>query len=241
MKRIKTYSEILNYLKEDKIVYEKAMSPEKIANLKRLKDSGDFKSILKILNDDINLILNKCKDLSYDDIGYSMNDDIITISYGKHIHTLLSILKDKIENYSTDDIDEKIFGGGWKDLFLEIEIDKKNLNKIDIINSLPNFMKNIGLGKKIYKKIIKDFEFISSFDGYEPSLDSSMVWESLANDKEIFTFTNDENIISFWYELNYETIIEKLSKFYKNKGFIQFDDDFLIKFNLSDKEMNNLI
>jgi hypothetical protein len=241
MKRIKTYSEILNYLKEDKIVYEKAMSPEKIANLKRLKDSGDFKSILKILNDDINLILNKCKDLSYDDIGYSMNDDIITISYGKHIHTLLSILKDKIENYSTDDIDEKIFGGGWKDLFLEIEIDKKNLNKIDIINSLPNFMKNIGLGKKIYKKIIKDFGFISSFDGYEPSLDSSMVWESLANDKEIFTFTNDENIISFWYELNYETIIEKLSKFYKNKGFIQFDDDFLIKFNLNDKEMNNLI
>ncbi len=241
MKRIKTYSEILNYLKEDKIVYEKAMSPEKIANLKRLKDSGDFKSILKILNDDSNLILNKCKDLSYDDIGYSMNDDIITISYGKHIHTLLSILKDKIENYSTDDIDEKIFGGGWKDLFLEIEIDKKNLNKIDIINSLPNFMKNIGLGKKIYKKIIKDFGFISSFDGYEPSLDSSMVWESLANDKEIFTFTNDENIISFWYELNYETIIEKLSKFYKNKGFIQFDDDFLIKFNLNDKEMNNLI
>jgi len=241
MKIIKTYSEILNYLKEDKIVYEKAMSPEKIANLKRLKDSGDFKSILKILNDDINLILNKCRDLSYDDIGYSMNDDIITISYGKHIHTLLSILKDKIENYSTDDIDEKIFGGGWKDLFLEIEIDKKNLNKIDIINSLPNFMKNIGLGKKIYKKIIKDFGFISSFDGYEPSLDSSMVWESLANDKEIFTFTNDENIISFWYELNYETIIEKLSKFYKNKGFIQFDDDFLIKFNLNDKEMNNLI
>jgi hypothetical protein len=44
-----------------------------------------------------------------------------------------------------------------------------------------------------------------------------MVWESLANDKEIFTFTNDENIISFWYELIYETIIEKLSKFYKNK------------------------
>ena len=66
-------------------------------------------------------------------------------------------------------------------------------------------MKYIGLGKKIYKKIIKDFGFISSFDGYEPSLDSSMVWESLANDKEIFTFTNDENIISFWYELNYET------------------------------------
>ena len=44
-------------------------------------------------------------------------------------------------------------------------------NKIDILNGLPNFMKKLGLGKKIYKKLIKDFGYISSFSGYNPSIE----------------------------------------------------------------------
>ena len=68
-----------------------------------------------------------------------------------------------------------------------------------------------------------------------------MVWESLANDKDLFTFSNDENLISFWNELEYETIIEKLKEFCEHSGNVQFDDDFLTKYNLSENDLKILI
>jgi len=241
MNKIKPYSEMLESSKNSKRIFEQAMAPEKVSKLKRLKDAGDVKGVLKELKNDIQDIQKKLEELECDDIEYSYKDGIITILYTNNMMTLLSILKGKIREYSSEEIDQKIFGGGWKELFLEIELDQDMLNRIDIINGLPNFIKGIGLGRKIYKKIIKDFGFISSFDGYEPSLDSSMVWESIAKDKEIFTFTNNENIISFWYDINYEIIIEKLKEFYVNKGDIQFDDDFLIKYNLTDLKLVKLL
>jgi hypothetical protein len=159
MKTIKTYSEILESHRESKLIFEKSMSSEKITNLKRLKDSGDLKSILKLLNVEIEEILDKCRIIEYDNIDYTYEDDIITILYANNIMTSLSILKGKIKEYSSDEINERIFGGGWKDIFLQIELDSNMLNRIDIMNGLPNFMKGIGLGKKIYKKLIKDFGY----------------------------------------------------------------------------------
>ena len=241
MKKIKSYGEMLESIKSSKRIVEKAMSPEKISKLKRLKDAGDFKGVLKELKTDIDDICKMVKEIDWNDIDYSYKNDIITILYKNNIMTSLSILKGKIKEYSSDEIDEKIFGVGWEELFLEIELDKDILNKIDIINDLPNFMKGLGLGKKIYKKLIYDFGYISSFNGYEPSLDSSMVWESLARDSDLFTFSNDENLISFWNDLDYNIIIEKLKEFYENKGTIQLDDDFLKKYNLTDLKLNNLI
>jgi hypothetical protein len=215
----------------------------KLPNLKRLKDSGDLKSILKLLNVEIEEILDKCRIIEYDNIDYTYEDDIITILYANNIMTSLSILKGKIKEYSSDEINERIFGGGWKDIFLQIELDSNMLNRIDIMNGLPNFMKGIGLGKKIYKKLIKDFNYISTFDGYEPSIDSSMVWESLAKDDDIFTFTNDENIICFWNDYSYNDTIEKLKYFYKDSDInnAQFDDTFLNRYNLTDDSLGEIL
>jgi hypothetical protein len=243
MKTIKTYSEILESHRESKLIFEKSMSSEKITNLKRLKDSGDLKSILKLLNVEIEEILDKCRIIEYDNIDYTYEDDIITILYANNIMTSLSILKGKIKEYSSDEINERIFGGGWKDIFLQIELDSNMLNRIDIMNGLPNFMKGIGLGKKIYKKLIKDFNYISTFDGYEPSIDSSMVWESLAKDDDIFTFTNDENIICFWNDYSYNDTIEKLKYFYKDSDInnAQFDDTFLNRYNLTDDSLGEIL
>ena len=241
MKKIYTYEEILKSIKNSKRIFEQAMTPEKISKLKRLKDAGDVKGVLKELQIDIDDICKKVKELEWNDINYSYKNDIITILYINNIMTSLSILKGNIKEYSSDEIDERIFGGDWKELFLEIELDKDMLNRIDIMNGLPLFMKGLGLGKKIYKKLICDFGYISSYNGYEPSLDSSMVWESLVQDTELFTFSSDENLISFWNELEYETIIEKLKLFCKHKGNIQFDDDFLNKYNLSETSLKTLL
>jgi hypothetical protein len=144
-------------------------------------------------------------------------------------------------NSGGDEIIDRIFPDGSDDMLLEIEIDDKLLNRIDIINSMPLFITGIGLGKKIYKKLIKDFNYISTFSGYEPSIDSSMVWDSIARDEDIFTFTNDDNIISFWNDYSYNDIISKLKIFYKTLGSYEFDDNFLNQYKLTEESLYDII
>ena len=235
MKRIKSYSQILETVRERVSIMEMALDPDRLKNIKRLKEAGDVANSLKELKPTLDRIINICKDINYDDIVYSYKNDIVKISFNSIVFVLLATLKNDL-NILGDEVQQRIFGDGYDDIYLEVELDSELLNKIDIINGLPNFMKGIGLGKKIYKKLIKDFGFISSFNGYEPSLDSSMVWRSLTTDSEIFTFINNENIISFWNGLDYYLIVEKLKIFYEEKGVIQIDDDFLKKYELSEKE-----
>jgi hypothetical protein len=235
MKVLKSYSQILESIRERVSITEMALNPDRLDNLKRFKDAGDISSSLKLIKPTLDRIINICKDTNYDDIVYSYKNDIVKISFNSIVFVLLATLKNDL-NILGDEIQQRIFGDGYDDIYLEVELDKDLLNKIDIMNGLPNFMKGIGLGKKIYKKLIKDFGFISSFNGYEPSLDSSMVWRSLATDSEIFTFTNDENIISFWNDLNYDLILEKLKLFYEQIGDIQIDNHFLKKYELSEEE-----
>jgi hypothetical protein len=235
MKVIKSYSEILESVRERVSITEKALNPDRLDNIKRFKEDGDISNSLKELKPTLNRIINICKDINYDDIVYSYKNDIVKISFNSIVFVLLATLKNDL-NILGDEIQQRIFGDGYDDIYLEVELDKDLLNRIDIMIGLPNFMKGIGLGKKIYKKLIKDFGFISSFYGYEPSLDSSMVCRSLSTDSEIFTFINDENIISFWNDLNYDLIVENLKLFYEKKGNIQIDDDFLKKYELSEEE-----
>lgn len=240
MKKIKSYSQILDSIKERVSIMEMALNPERIDKVKRFKDAGDISNSLKLIQPSLDKVVDICRNINYDDINYSYKNDLVKVSYNSVVLVLLATLKNDTDILG-DEVHQRIFGDGYDDIYLEIEIDSELFNRIDIINGLPNFMKGIGLGKKIYKKLIKDFGFISSFNGYEPSLESSMVWRSLATDSEIFTFTNDDNIIGFWSDLDYNLIIQKLKLFYQKKGKIQIDDDFLKKNELSEKELISLI
>lgn len=240
MKKIKSYSQILDSVKERVSIMEMALNPKRIDKVKRFKDAGDISNSLKLIQPSLDKVVDICRNINYDDINYSYKNDLVKVSYNSVVLVLLATLKNDTDILG-DEVHQRIFGDGYDDIYLEIEIDSELLNRIDIINGLPNFMKGIVLGKKIYKKLIKDFGFISSFNGYEPSLESSMVWRSLATDSEIFTFTNDDNIISFWSDLDYNLIIQKLKLFYQKKGKIQIDDDFLKKNELSEKELISLI
>jgi len=240
MKKIKSYSQILDSVKERVSIMEMALNPERIDKVKRFKDAGDISNSLKLIQPSLDKVVDICRNINYDDINYSYKNDIVKVSYNSVVLVLLATLKNDTD-ILVDELHQRIFGDGYDDIYLEIEIDSELLNRIDIINGLPNFMKGLGLGKKIYKKLIKDFGFISSFNGYEPSLESSMVWRSLAMDSDIFSFINDDNIISFWNDLEYDLIIQKLKLFYQKKGNIQIDDDFLKKNELSEKELISLI
>lgn len=235
-KNIKTYKQILESIKERKSITEQALDPKRLDKIKRLRDSNDISLSLKEIKPLVDRIVNICVSIDFDDLEYSHKRDIISFSYISPVFLLLATLKDDCKGLGSD-VYDRIYIDGYDDISLEIEVDEDMLNRIDIINGLPNFMKGIGLGKKIYKKLIKDFGYISSFNGYDPSLDSYMVWNSIARDKDIFTFINDENIISFWNEIDYDIIIEKLKIFYISSGNREIDDDFLLRYNKTENEL----
>lgn len=236
------YNNVEKSIEEGITIIEKALNSDDIKKIKRLKKSSDISNILKSIDTLSNKIVTMLSEIDFNQIKLTIKTgNYIEVSYTKNINVELINLNDELSGVENKKIKDLFFKDGYDDLFLQIELDNDNLNKIDIINGLPNFIKNIGLGKKIYKKLIKDFGFISSFSGFKPSLDSDMVWKSIANDKEIFTFSNDDNLISFWNNLEYEFIIEKLKIFYNNKGSIQIDDDFISKFKLTKEEFLNVI
>lgn len=227
-KEIKSYDNFLSNIK----IYEKALDSDQIKSLRRLKDSGNVSDILKKLKEISDNIKELCFNINYDQISFIVKKgDFLSTSYTKEINSLLLILEGEIMDVDVE-VYDRFFGDGYDEMFLNIQLDESNLNRIDIINGLPNFLKNIGLGKKIYKKLIKDLGYVSSFSGYEPSLDSSMVWKSIVSDNDMFSFTNNENIISFWNDLDKDFIIDKLKIFFEYKGKIQIDKDFLKKYDL---------
>ena len=96
---------------------------------------------------------------------------------------------------------------------------------------------NISVPTTRYKKLIKDLNFLSSLSGYQPSINSNMVWSSILDDKEIYSFLNGDNIISFYHTYSYKKICDKLKTFYEYKNSkIILDDDFCIRYNIQDRD-----
>ncbi len=56
-----------------------ALNPDRLENIKRLKDAGDISNSLKELKPTLNRIINICKDINYDDIVYSYKNNIAKI------------------------------------------------------------------------------------------------------------------------------------------------------------------
>jgi len=238
---MKKYSQYLNQLYNNKLLYERSIKPELKNNINRLKEVNDFKGILKEINIIISDIVLLSKNIQYDNIRYTINDNEIEINYTPELSALLLNFKNILIDLQDDwDLMNKIFQDGYRDIFLEITL-KGKFNQIDILNGLPNFMKGLGLGQKIYKKLIKDFNFISSFYGVEPSIDSDMVWNKIVDDKEIYSFINDNNFVSFWNDIEFDTIIKKLKEFYKISGNKIYDNDFCIKYNMTQEELEKII
>lgn len=225
----------LEKIENNKKIYEMSSNRTKVDQAKRFKRSGDYKGALNIINDLINILKDNIKKLNYDDIKYDrIKDDHIIqiiIYYNPTIRSNMNDIRDCLleQGDNSDILNYKIFGEGSHNFNLEIDIRVDQLNNMDVINELPIFMKGLGLGKKIYKKLIKDFGYISSI-GHESSEGSNMVWHSLTEDKELYNFINNDNIIVFFNDINYEMIMEKLKLFFNNNGHWLVDDDFIEKY-----------
>lgn len=218
------------------IIVEKSINNDIYSNIKKWKNAKDYKTILKNCKELISKIKNDLKDINFNNIKYTNDDNIIEIYYNSEIIKLLNELL--LITKSNKDISSDLFNDTFYSSTLEIEIDDSiDVNRIDIINELPNFLRGIGLGKKIYKKLIKDLNFLSSLSGYQPSINSNMVWSSILDDKEIYSFLNGDNIISFYHTYSYKKICDKLKTFYEYKNSkIILDDDFCIRYNIQDRD-----
>lgn len=226
----------LERLENNKKIFEMSLNKDNIEKVKRFKRSNDYKGALNVINELIDTLRKNIQNLNYDQIRYDRRKDgyiiQIVVFYNPIIRANINDIRECILEFGeySDLLNDKIFRDGTHDFNLEIDIRTNILNKIDIINELPIFMKGLGLGKKIYKKLIKDFGYISSTGG-KYSDESSMVWHSLSEDKEIYTFvSNDDNIISFFNDVDYEIIMEKLEIFFKDSTKIIVDDDFIEKY-----------
>ncbi len=243
MRLIRTYSDQLNDLKKLRL-NEKSLSEEKRNTIKRFRDAGDYKSLLSEFSTMIDDIKNVAPNIHYDNINYDEKSiDDIDILYDNDLYIMITDLKREVVGNRNKKLEFDLFGSDYniREIFLNISLDEKRLNKIDVNNSLPPFLRNCGLGVKIYKKIIKDFDYISSFNSNKASIWSSMVFKSLTSDTELFTFTNDDNIIIFWNEYPYDDIINKLKKFYKIPGDMVFDDDFLNRYNINEEVFREML
>ena len=68
MKVIKSYSQILESVKERVSIMEMALNPDRLENIKRFKEAGDISNSLKELKPTLDRIVNICRDINYDDI-----------------------------------------------------------------------------------------------------------------------------------------------------------------------------
>jgi hypothetical protein len=235
----KTYEDYSRSLETYNSITEMALSPLDISNMEKLRLAKKYSDIIKKYEEAINNLKDICSNLNYNDIEWRFIG-YYEVYFTKQISKILSKILDDLSDEDEEVID-KINRDGYDDPHVDIEINEKTLNKIDIINGLPNFLQGLGLGKKLYKKFIKELGYISSWSGGDVNLDSSMVWKSLASDNDLFMFCNDNNIICFWSDLGYDTIMIKLREFYYKKGNMIIDADFLKKYSMSKEDVINLL
>lgn len=239
MNKIKKYKEFIN---------EKSLNNNKNNKINRFKDGDKYINTLKKLTDLKNNIKNELIDIDYNEIKYKEDGDFV-ISFNNKVKKLLSQYYNMCGELEDDEHYYKLIDnidiGDVDNDFPAVSI-LGELNRIDINIGIPFFIRGIGLGKKIYKKLIKDFKYISSKGTNDPSIESTIVFKSLAKDNEIYTFVYKDDIICFWNSYEYNKLIKMLKIFYSNydsnyesKTF--FDDDFLKKYNLKESDLFDII
>lgn len=189
------FKKYINLMKTYKgYIKEQALDKKDIQRFYNLSKITDKKKLLKSINKDIlkiktlleNIPLDKIKLIKIDKYNgrttYKISWDSKTNNYITRLNNILydtddEDIQDKLENIDN----------------LEIDIDGKLFNRIHFPNSLPSYLKNIGLGKKIYLKAIEKFDYISTLiDGVDSaSFEAKMVWDFLINSDDVYTVSKD--------------------------------------------------
>lgn len=191
----------------------------------------NFKKVILEHNDDGKFNFKLKRDGKYFTSIVKFNDDIENV-----IKKITRLVK-KIEKPELKDKSIRIvYGADYEMNFNpEIQIDTDNFNRIDIINEIPYSLRNIGIGKALYKSLINKrgknglvLGYLSS--NYDSSKDSKFVWDSLRQDDSLYTCIKDFSIISFSNMCSKDTIENVLRKWLRGSENYEIDRDLLIKY-----------
>jgi hypothetical protein len=215
--------------------------------------SKEIKLVIQNLHDEIKL-LSKFNILSNKSLKKDENIDYYICQYSTIAVGLINKLNDIFNEKIEDDIKKKyseiIFPEDHNkdvdDLYMYIEIEKNNFNRIHISDS-PVILRYLNLGKILYKTMIQKLNYISSeaTSDYERTIDAELVWKSISlSEKNIYFFICGEKIIAFSKKNNYDDIIRILQKYFKyelkNNVKIPLDDNFRENFNIQNKLLNDI-
>lgn len=252
--KIELNSEWKKIMEDLDIINEKAMNDIRFKKIKTAMDGNNLKDALTDINSILESLKSIIKKLTLEDIelGYNKKEGTIQYDFEPEIEYYLNNLKRIIKKDTKNSMDEddyflnKINNGNNLTTFVDFDIDKSSFNKVDIGGyGLPEFFKGLGLGKLLYKAIVKKLKYASLNGNAERiSREASLLIASIVKDEEMYSFTIDNYILSFWNECSYEYIISILKEFYKeckNTDNIQFDYTFLEKYNLNDKKLKEIV
>lgn len=204
-----------------------------------LQHLSDYKSTSNYIND---LILKLKDSISNNELKIKKYDEddtylLYKIKYSPTTDYYIKQIEEILSDSEELDVYNKYYSIIYPDsnklkFEIEIDIEKNNLNRIHIPVGLPHILKGIGLGKKIYKTLIYELNYISS-NYMDRTIESLYVWDSIRKDKEIFTFIDGEKIIGISPNVQFSIIENILSKFYNNitDEHIILDDDFKNMYN----------
>ena len=236
---MKDYKEFLDHM-ENKM-NELALYSDKLSNIRRLYNSGNFKDSIKNIDILLKELVDNLKNITLEEIKLDIDDreiykDVIQIDYRLKYENQMLGINELIEDLDDDSVLYKFFPDNETNFNINIDITKKNFNKIDILESLPFCVKGIGLGKKIVEKIIKKYGYVSLQSYTKPSNEITMVFHSLTKDSNYYTFVDESESILVFDKLDKDFIIEVLREFLKDSKIYNIDDDFLKDFNIKEKD-----
>jgi len=222
-------------------------------------DVNDIKTNFKSLRYMIDDIINSIKSLSKFEynLEYNSKDELIyRLIYKSHVEVmfrdLINFLNDAnrknekaalrynkfvFPEYDMGNIlDINGIRQYYNNIFVDIRILKNEFNRIHLDDTLPMFLRNCGIGKQIYLDMINENGYISS-TSIDITLDAEMIWDSIFDKKDVYSFLNDKKVITFSDKFGANKIINILLDFYslelKDDQIDQYflDDDFSEKYN----------
>jgi len=203
-----------------------------------IDEISDFKKTLKNFDKEIKLLKELLINIEVSDIRIrkirKYNNQYILI-FKNDVHILCSSIDSYMNSIYTNNIElyehieNKYFGGSYYDLKFYVDVEHDRFNKFHFPVVLPEFLKNIGLGKKILLSAIDKFEYLY-FDFEEDSKELKMVVDSLIKRTDVCSFMLDNKI--FIFKEDFDLISKELKNIFDGMKPVDYalDIDFKEKY-----------